>query len=105
MKKTMTEYISALSGSNCDVLEKIIDKKYRKFITLYWLLKEYSNYISVLKYKDTADDILKIEVQLNGVDIDSVMENLQSNIPVDLSVLIYNEKKKIHIEITKDEDI
>jgi hypothetical protein len=103
MKKTMTEYISALSTNSFDILESIIEKKYQKFITLYWMLKDYSDNIFSLKYKDTKDQVLKIEVELSGIDIDKVMSDLHDSISDDCSVLIYNEKKKIHIEITKEE--
>jgi hypothetical protein len=100
----MTEYISALSENNFEILEKIIQKKYRKFTAMYWMLKEYSNHVAALKYKDTDNDVLEIEVTLSGVNIDTVMENLQSSMPDDFSILIWNEKKKIHIEITKEEN-
>ena len=102
MKKSMPEYISALSNNDFSILENIIEYKYQKFLTLYWLMKEYSDYISGLKYEDAPNDILKIEVTLSNIDIDKVMKKLQKNITED--ILICNSKKKIRIEITKDEE-
>lgn len=103
MKKTMTEYISALSANSFEILEKIFEKKYQKFLAFYWMLKDYSDYIFSLQYKDTDDDVLKIEVGISGVDIDNVMSNLHNSISSECNVLIYNKKKKIYVEITKDE--
>lgn len=104
MKKTMTDYISALSANSFEILEKIFVKKYQKFLAFYWMLKDYSEYIFSLQYKDTNDNILKIEVELSGIDMDEVMSNLHESVSSDCGILIYNKKKKIFIEITKDEE-
>lgn len=52
MKKSMTNYLYALSEDDMDVLYEIIAMKYRKFIRLYWLLKDFSDNIIKLKYKE-----------------------------------------------------
>ena len=104
MKKAMTEYISVLSDSNFDILEKIMEKKYQKFLALYWMLKDYSDYVYSLRYKDTDDNNLEIEVELSGVKVDKVVEDLQESINDDnCLILINNKKNKINIEITKEE--
>jgi hypothetical protein len=100
----MTDYISALSANSFEILEKIFVKKYQKFLAFYWMLKDYSEYIFSLQYKDTNDNILKIEVELSGIDMDEVMSNLHESVSSDCGILIYNKKKKIFIEITKDEE-
>ena len=66
----MVEYISVLSENKIDLLEEIIKHKYKKFTELYWMLKDYSNYISSLKYKSTKKEILKIEVKFSGIDVE-----------------------------------
>lgn len=104
MKKSMTDYISALTESDFSKLEEIIEDKYKKFLTMYWLLKDQSELINSLKYNDSDKNILKITISLlSDNDIDTVVCNLQANIPKDGSVVISSVKKKIHIEITKDE--
>lgn len=102
MKKSMPEYISALSNNDFSIFENIIENKYQKFLTLYWLLRDYSDYISALKYEEANNNILKIEVTLSNIDIDKVMIDLQENITGD--ILICNYKKKIRIEVTRDEE-
>lgn len=99
----MTDYISALTESDFSKLEEIIEDKYKKFLTMYWLLKDQSELINSLKYNESDKNILKITISLLDSDIDAVMNNLQSNIPKDGSVMISSSNKKIHIEITKDE--
>ena len=44
----MPAYITELSDNDFEVLEEIFIEKYNKFIHLYWLLKEYSENISLL---------------------------------------------------------
>jgi hypothetical protein len=93
--------MSALSNNDFSIFENIIENKYQKFLTLYWLLRDYSDFISGLKYEEASNDILKIEVTLSNIDIDKVMVVLQENITGD--ILICNSKKKIRIEVTRDE--
>ena len=50
MKKSLTEYASALSGSSIDCLEEIVGKKYKKFIRFYDILKDQSEYIKKMEY-------------------------------------------------------
>ena len=104
MKKTMVEYISVLSENKMDLLEEIINHKYKKFTELYWMLKEYSNYISSLKYKSTKKEILKIEVKFSGIDVEKILSDLNNSILEGSSALIWNKGKTIFMEITKKEE-
>jgi hypothetical protein len=104
MKKTMTEYISVLSDNDFLVLEDIIGNKYRKFLTLYWMLKDYSDYIYSLKYKESKHDILKIEVCFSNIKTEKVLNKLHKKIPDNYTILIYDKKEKIYIEISKEEE-
>ena len=66
MKKSMTDYLYALSENDEEVLYEIIGTKYRKFIRVYWLLKEFSDNITFLKYKEkTEKNKLKISVSFS----------------------------------------
>ena len=68
MKKSITDYLYALSENSYDDLYDIMSKKYRKFIRIYWLLKDYSDNIIMLKYKEKSEsDKLKISVTFSGV--------------------------------------
>lgn len=99
----MVEYASALSDNKFDILKELIQKKYKKFVYLYWLLKDFSDNIAQLKYKNSSHDLLKIEVKISGLNIDEVMHTLVEQVEEEESVLIWNEKNRIHIEITKEE--
>ena len=99
----MVEYASALSDNKFDILKELIQKKYKKFVYLYWLLKDFSDNIAQLKYKNSSHELLKIEVKISGLNIDDVMNTLMDQVEEEESVLIWNEKNRIHIEITKEE--
>jgi len=103
MKKSMTEYISVLSDNDYSVLEDIIGNKYRKFVASYWMLKEYSDYIYSLKYKESKYEVLKIEVGIANIKTEKVINKLRKSVPDKFSVLIYDKKEKIYIEITREE--
>jgi hypothetical protein len=104
MKKSMPEFITALSDNNFEVLEEIIEDKYTQFSQLYWLIKAYSDYITSLSYKVTKKEKLKVEMTVTKLNINKVLEEMQKNIPDNSDILIWNNKRIIHIEITKDED-
>lgn len=101
MKKSMPEYLSALSDNNFEVLEEIIDEKFNEFRQLYWLISDYSDYITSLSYKERKNDSLKVDLTLTKLKIDKVMQQLSEAVQDDARVLIRNEKKVIHIEIRK----
>lgn len=104
MKKSMPEFITALSDNNFDVLEEIFLDKFLKFSQLYWLLKDYSDYITSLSYKETKKDKLKVEVTFAKLKMDKILSELNESISEDANnILIWNNKKILHIEITRDE--
>ena len=105
MKKSMPEYIAALSDNDYDILEEIFTDKYQKFVQLYWLICRYSDYISSLSYKVTKKDVLKVDLTLAKLKVSKVLDEMNSEISDDSNILVWNEKKIIHIEITKDESV
>ena len=105
MKKTMTDYVNALSDQDFEILEDIFENKFLKFRMVYDIISGYSEYISNLKYKKTKKEILKIEVTINTKNIDDIMSEIISYISendID-NVLICNEGNVVKIEISKDE--
>lgn len=105
MKKTVPAYITALSNDDMEILEDIFYHKYKKFMELFWLIKDYSDYTKSITYKKTKKDVLKIELVLAHLDTEKVMEEIQSNISKRSDVLIWNNNKIIHIEIKKHESV
>ena len=104
MKKSMTEYISALTENNYERLEELISNRYRKFITLYWLICDYSDFITAFEYKDTDSNQLKIKLKLHDIDVDEVYDHLISQINDESSIqLELLSDGMMHIHIYKDE--
>lgn len=104
MKKTIPEFIKALSDNDFEVLEEIFLKKYRKFISVYWIIKDYADYIISLKYnKKTDSNILKISMGLTKVDVEKVLQKISKKVENKDNVLVWNEKNTIHIQITREE--
>ena len=104
MKQSMTDYLYALSENRYEVLYEIISTKYRKFIRVYWLLKDYSDNITMLKYKEKSDkDKLKITVSFSGIDVESVADKLRLCIDNSDEVKISVHKDEIDISIHRDE--
>ena len=93
----MPEYVLALSDADYDILEEIFTEKYQKFVQLYWLICKYSDYITSLSYKETKKEVLKVDLTLAKLKVSKVLEDMNSE--------ILDEKKVIHIEITKDESV
>lgn len=103
MKKSMPAYVAALSEESFSVLEEIFEDKYQKFIEFYWLIREYSDFITKIKYKKTKKEILKISVKLDGIDIDRVYDDIRDQITEKDNVKISKGDELIHLEIHKDE--
>lgn len=103
MKGSMTNFIAILSESKFEILEEIIESKYSQFIAVYWLVKGYSDYITKLKYKETNDDSLKIDISLTKLNMDKVIneilemaeeKGLQNNVNVS------KEGRVLHVQFT-----
>ena len=104
MKKSMTDYLYALSENSYDNLYDIMSSKYRKFIRVYWLLKDYSDNITALKCKEKTDkDKLKIRVSLSGLDAEEVANELRACLDNSDEIYISVHKSNIDIDIVKNE--
>jgi hypothetical protein len=100
MKKSMTAYLYALTEDSYDDLYDIISTKYRKFKRAYQLLKEYSDNIIMLKYKEkTEKDKLKITVTFASIDVEKIANKLRSQIIDSDEVYIEVDKNDIDISI------
>lgn len=104
MKKDMITCIRAISSDDYDTLLEIIEHKYRKFCDLYWLIREYTDFITYLSYKDREKlNSLKIEFKVSGINTKNVVEELLTQTTNSESVVVSNSGKTIIIEITRDE--
>lgn len=55
MKKSLTDYVTALSDSDFAVLEEVIDSKYLKLRKFFKLLKPHTDDIKEMKYVVNGD--------------------------------------------------
>lgn len=62
MKKSLTDYAASLSGSNIEILEEIIEKKYRKFVKFFNLMKDYTDSISKIEYEFSDETTLSVKI-------------------------------------------
>lgn len=100
----MTDYLYALSENSYDILYDIMSSKYRKFIRVYWLLKDYSDNITALKCKEKTDkDKLKIRVSLSGLDAEEVANKIRLCLDNSDEIDINVNKNNIDIDIFKNE--
>lgn len=106
MKATLPDYAMVLSENAYDILEEIFENKYRQFIRLFWLIKDYSDHISSLSYKTTSKkNTLKIELTVEKIKPEDVMDGIQSLITPNDDILLTNKGKLIRISIKdKKED-
>lgn len=104
MKSDIPEFVKVISENDYDIFEEIFTKKYRKFLKLYWIIKDYAKNIVNLKYKSTNDDALKITMTLANIDIDKVLDKMTKKVHKSKNVKIWNEKKVIHIKISNDDE-
>lgn len=95
MKRNMPEYISVLSDNNYEIFEEIFNDKYKNFIEMYWLIRNFSDNTKSLKYKTTKKNILKIELVVENIDTKKVLSSIKKKI---------KDKNNINVEI-KDDDI
>ena len=104
MKKSLTEYASALSGSSIECLEEIVGKKYKKFIRFYDILKDQSEYIKKMEYEFTDIDELSVSVTFTkSVSLDDkkdlISEMKKAGYKIDAKIT----GKKVKLKITYKE--
>lgn len=103
MKKSMTEYLSSMSGNNIDKLESIIKNHYKKFLRFYNILKNHSDDCKSFEYEFTSKNKLEVIIKFKKhADIDSIVKNIQTSIDdnkYDGSITNKNNKVKIILEL------
>ena len=98
MERNIPSYALALAENNLEVLEDIITNRYIEFIDFYWMLRDYTEYISSVKMKERKEG-LKISIKISMLDLDEVVTNLKLNIPKKSSCDIEKDGKEIIITL------
>lgn len=100
MKKSLTDYAASLSGSNIEILEEIIEKKYRKFVKFFNLMKDYTDSISKLEYEFSDETTLSVKITFTkSVKLDEKKELIAgwSKSGYDVDYIISGKKMKLVI--------
>ena len=84
MKKSLTDYISALTGTSTEMFEDLIENKFRKFLKFFEIVKDYSEYIKKLDYEVSDKDALIVKIEFTKDDLQNIKNALRrtrSNLP------------------------
>ena len=100
---SLKEQIKDWLNNKYEVLEEIFEDKYLKFRKLYWLLCDYSEYITTLECINTDKDLLRVVAGFNDTaDVSSISESIISSIEEDnIDVIVDENTLTIEIEITE----
>lgn len=101
MKKSMSEYIKALTDNDFSILEELIQCKYRKFVKFYWMIKEHSDMISDISYNSNQienHDVLLINLKVSDKYIDKLYSKIEKRASE-------NEDNEVNVDMNKSKGI
>ena len=93
--------MTSLSNDDYDLLEDLFNAKYRKCLIIYRLIKEYSDSIESLYYKESGENILKIEILTNKSSVKDIVKSMNNK--KNRNISIHSSSNKIKIELEMDE--
>lgn len=65
MKNTLVDCFCSLTGSDVDIFEDIIGKKYKKFLKLFSIITDYADEIKKMKYEMSDPDSLSVKIEFD----------------------------------------
>lgn len=103
MKKSQVDYMKLLSKGRFPILEEIFVNKFRKFISLYWMLEKYDDKIKDMIYNESEEDILMIHIKASKKSISDILSDLEKR-SMDEGISYYQDKNDICIKIIRHEE-
>ena len=104
MERTIPSYIESTCSGDFEILEEIFEDKYTEFLECYWLLKEYSEFITNISYEKHKKN-LELDIFFKKLKTSDIIENLIENIPITKKIDISCGKHKgIHLVFYKKND-
>lgn len=100
MERTIPSYIESACSGDFEILEEIFEDKYSEFLDCYWLLKEYTEFITSLDYERNKKN-LELNVSFKDLKISDVVEGLKENIPDGKNVDISSKNKVVYLVFYK----
>ena len=105
----MPTCVSRLSNKNVDRLEKIITKKYKKFIWFYRMIEAYLDGITNFHYDDESSDSEFHVILIFSEDSDlefiknAILDDVEEGFKQDVNLSIEAEGNQLIIRLTYDE--
>ncbi len=96
MDKTIPSYIESACSGDFEILEEIFEEKYSEFLDCYWLLKEYTDFITKLDYERNKKN-LEVNISFKDLKISDIVDGLKENIPDGKKVDITANNKVIYL--------
>lgn len=98
MKADLVEYLGMITEHKSDNIEEIIEKKYRKFISFFELVKERSDSITHLKYNLSNTDTLNVTITMRCNVKEDINEEMKQELE-DIGYIVETSvnKKKLSI--------
>lgn len=96
LERTIPSYIESACSGDFEILEEIFEDKYSEFLDCYWLLKEYTEFITNLEYERNKKD-LEISISFKDLKTSDILDGLRENIPNGKHVDITCDKKVIYL--------
>lgn len=104
MEESLTSYASELSGTDIDLLEEIIGKKYKKFIKFFAIFRDQSEYIKKMDYEFTDDTDLTVHVTFTkSVSLDDKKEMIANMEEAGYKITSKIDGKKVKLKIVYEE--
>jgi hypothetical protein len=100
LERTIPSYIESACSGDFEILEEIFEDKYSEFLDCYWLLKEYTEFITSLDYERNKKN-LELNVSFKDLKISDVVEGLKENIPDGKNVDISSKNKVVYLVFYK----
>jgi len=100
LERTIPSYMQSACSGDFEILEEIFEDKYSEFLDCYWLLKEYTEFITDFVYERNKKD-LEINISFKDLKISEVLSGLKENIPNGKHVDISSNKKVIYLVFHK----
>ena len=105
MQKSIRQYLYALTGSDYNLLFDLLSYRYKKFIEIYWLLKEYSENITDIYYDNNEEkNTLVISASFSDIQASEVASYIKKNAINKKEIKLKSDKEELLIKINKEKE-
>lgn len=99
MKANLPDFISTLSENQFEILDELITDKYAECIEMYWMIRNYADYITELTYNQKKHSVsLNLTVKLKGIKSKTFLETIGDKVP-DHCICKFTDEGKNNISV------